>query len=103
MLLCLCSFLVFLTCCTEGLSCDSQPLGVQVWLAKGLHAAATAKIAHLLEDWEATKSAALTALQQLKFTHMDTSMYWHLQQMLADAVNQHHQQADDCTFTEDSF
>ena len=80
--------------CTEGLSCDAQPLGVQVWVAKGLHAAATAKIAHLLEDWEATKSAAHTALQQLRYTHIDTSMYWHLQQMLEDAVNQ---QADGTT------
>ena len=69
-------------------------VGVQVWVAKGLHAAATAKIAHLLEDWEATQSAAGTALQQLRYTHFDTSMYWHLEQMSVDAVNN---QADGTT------
>ena len=80
--------------CTEGLSCDTYSVGVQVWVAKGLHAAATAKIAHLLEDWEATQSAAGTALQQLRYTHFDTSMYWHLEQMSVDAVNN---QADGTT------
>ena len=80
--------------CREGLSCDTQPVSVQVWLAKGLHAAAIAKIAHLVEDWEATKSAAATALQQLRYTHIDTSMYQHLQHMMVDAANQ---QADGTT------
>ena len=88
--------------CTEGLSCKTQPVGVQVWLAKGLHAAAIAKIAHLLEDWEATKLAAANALQQLRYTHIETPMYWHLQQMLVDAVTNQHQEGGG-TFTEDDF
>ena len=61
---------------------------MQVWLVKGLHAAAIVKIAHLLEDWEAIKSAAATALQQLKYTHLCTGIYVHLEQMLSDAVKQ---------------
>ena len=89
--------------CPEGLSCNTHLVGVQVWVAKGLHAASIAKIAHLLEDWETLKSAAWTALQQLAYTHTDTAMYWHLQQMLTEAVNQRNEQADDCTFTEDYF
>ncbi len=74
--------------CTQGLSCSAHLFDVQVWLVKGLHAAAIVKIAHLLEDWEAIKSAAATALQQLKYTHLCTGIYVHLEQMLSDAVKQ---------------